>query len=141
MPRREMKAGTTSANIFRSQAGKYDRKRQQGDMGTMLKVPNATFKKAKLQIRWVAINAGLCDRGIRGACGNLAHLKWPAVIKLHPIVLQARILAQYCQNMVSQGAGNQDFYANSPNFKVMTTKSTKRKKPDILWSSINVQAK
>ena len=50
MPHREMKAGTTNVNNFRSQAGRYNGRRKQGDMSIMLMVPNAAFKKAKLQI-------------------------------------------------------------------------------------------
>lgn len=52
VPHRAMKAGTTSVNIFRSQAGKHNGRRKRGDVSATVKASNAAFKNAKLQTGW-----------------------------------------------------------------------------------------
>ena len=104
MPHRVMKAGTTSVNIFRSQAGKHNGRRKQGDVSARVKASNAAFKNAKLQTGWgqstlaSVTGSGKTGRlsndnsyrevtGIHRARGTPVHPKVSAVVKLWPVVL------------------------------------------------------
>lgn len=77
----------------------------------MLLLKSKIANRMRLQLTLASVT------GTHKACGKHAHLKGSAIIKLQSSCFAGKTKIPVLPDlMVSQGAGNQDFYVRSPNY-------------------------